>query len=180
MSFHPWHDVELPRYVEEAIPAIIEIPTGSKVKYELDKASGLIKVDRVLFSSVVYPANYGFIPRTYCGDHDPLDVSPELLDHGLEQVVGHRPRCLDVLDLEGDRIRLEDTDPDRKHPLARNLAEHDDGHVRDCLHRQPPDGHLDFHAARTSLLGQNIGGAELPVNELLAKDGPEGSWGRLR
>jgi len=74
MSVHPWHDVELPRYVEEAIPAIIEIPTGSKVKYELDKATGLLRVDRILFSAVHYPANYGFVPRTYCDDGDPLDI----------------------------------------------------------------------------------------------------------
>ncbi|HET7754726.1 MAG TPA: inorganic diphosphatase [Anaeromyxobacteraceae bacterium] len=71
---HPWHDVELPRYIEEPIPAIIEIPTGSKVKYELDKSSGLLIVDRVLFSAVHYPANYGFVPRTYCDDGDPLDI----------------------------------------------------------------------------------------------------------
>ena len=56
------------------VRAIVEIAKGSKVKYELDKASGLIKVDRVLMSSVIYPANYGFIPRTYCGDNDPLDI----------------------------------------------------------------------------------------------------------
>jgi len=74
VAMHPWHDVELPRYVEEPIPAIIEIPTGSKVKYELDKTSGLLIVDRVLFSAVHYPANYGFVPRTYCDDGDPLDV----------------------------------------------------------------------------------------------------------
>jgi len=54
--------------------AVIEIPKGSKVKYELDKSSGLLRVDRVLHSSVIYPANYGFIPRTYCNDGDPLDV----------------------------------------------------------------------------------------------------------
>jgi inorganic pyrophosphatase len=71
---NPWHDVELPRYVEEPIPAIIEIATGSKVKYELDKKSGLLLVDRVLFSAVHYPANYGFVPRTYCDDGDPLDI----------------------------------------------------------------------------------------------------------
>src|SRR5512137_12773 len=74
MSFHPWHDVKLPRYAEASIPAIIEIPTGSKVKYELDKASGLLRVDRILFSAVHYPANYGFVPRTYCDDGDPLDI----------------------------------------------------------------------------------------------------------
>jgi inorganic pyrophosphatase len=53
---------------------VIEIPRGSKVKYELDKKTGLIVVDRVLYSSVVYPHNYGFIPRTLCEDSDPLDV----------------------------------------------------------------------------------------------------------
>ncbi|HVO19248.1 MAG TPA: inorganic diphosphatase [Anaeromyxobacter sp.] len=74
MAYHPWHDVALPRFVEELIPAIIEIPTGSKVKYELDKRSGLLLVDRVLFSAVHYPANYGFVPRTYCDDGDPLDI----------------------------------------------------------------------------------------------------------
>ena len=54
--------------------AVIEIPRGSKVKYELDKATGLLYVDRILYSSVVYPHNYGFIPQTLCEDNDPLDV----------------------------------------------------------------------------------------------------------
>lgn len=71
---HPWHDVDLGSDVPERFPALIEVPKGSKNKYELDKSSGLLRVDRVLFSSMHYPANYGFIPRTYCGDHDPLDV----------------------------------------------------------------------------------------------------------
>jgi inorganic pyrophosphatase len=71
---HPWHDVELGDRVPEIIPVIIEVPKNSKTKYELDKSSGLIKVDRILFSSVHYPANYGFIPRTYSEDFDPLDV----------------------------------------------------------------------------------------------------------
>lgn len=71
---HPWHDVSLGDHAPELIPVVIEVPKGSKNKYELDKPSGLLRVDRVLFSSVVYPANYGFIPQTYCEDHDPLDV----------------------------------------------------------------------------------------------------------
>jgi inorganic pyrophosphatase len=71
---HPWHDVELGKDVPHTVPAVIEVPKGSKTKYELDKKSGLIRVDRILFSSVHYPANYGFIPQTYCADHDPLDV----------------------------------------------------------------------------------------------------------
>lgn len=71
---NPWHDVDLGKDVPEIVPAIVEIPKGSKVKYELDKSSGLIRVDRILMSSVIYPANYGFIPRTYCDDKDPLDI----------------------------------------------------------------------------------------------------------
>ena len=71
---HPWHDIAVDEPVEEGFTAFIEIPKGSKVKYELDKDSGLLKVDRILFSAVHYPANYGFIPRTYCDDGDPLDV----------------------------------------------------------------------------------------------------------
>lgn len=71
---HPWHDVEIGDEAPRILNAIIEIPKGSKAKYELDKKSGLIKMDRILFSSVQYPANYGFIPRTYCDDKDPLDI----------------------------------------------------------------------------------------------------------
>ena len=71
---HPWHDVDLGNGVPETFPVIVEVPMGSKNKYELDKATGLIRVDRVLFSSVHYPSNYGFIPQTYAEDHDPLDV----------------------------------------------------------------------------------------------------------
>lgn len=71
---HPWHEVAIGDQAPETVNAVIEIPKGSKLKYELDKRSGLIKVDRVLFSSVHYPANYGFVPQTYCEDRDPLDV----------------------------------------------------------------------------------------------------------
>ena len=71
---HPWHDIPIDEPIEEGFPAIVEIPKGSKNKYELDKKTGMLMLDRVLFSAVHYPANYGFIPQTYCGDHDPLDV----------------------------------------------------------------------------------------------------------
>jgi inorganic pyrophosphatase len=72
---HPWHD----SYVDDtliaaAFPVVIEIPKGSKNKYELDKETGLLRLDRVLYSSVHYPADYGFIPRTFCDDGDPLDA----------------------------------------------------------------------------------------------------------
>jgi inorganic pyrophosphatase len=71
---HPWHDVDTGPEAPEELYALIEIPKGSKVKYELDKRTGLLMVDRVLYSSVVYPANYGFIPQTLGDDRDPLDV----------------------------------------------------------------------------------------------------------
>jgi inorganic pyrophosphatase len=71
---NPWHDVSFGDNAPKTVECIIEIPKGSKAKYELEKESGLLKLDRVLFSSVHYPANYGFIPRTYCDDHDPLDI----------------------------------------------------------------------------------------------------------
>ncbi len=71
---HPWHDVQIGPGAPALVPAVIEVPKGSKTKYELDKTNGLIRVDRILFSSVQYPANYGFIPQTYCEDHDPLDI----------------------------------------------------------------------------------------------------------
>jgi len=70
---NPWHDVPLGDPAG-AFTAIIEIPRGSRAKYELDKESGLLRLDRVLYSAVHYPANYGFLPRTYCDDGDPLDV----------------------------------------------------------------------------------------------------------
>lgn len=71
---HAWHSVDIGKNYPKEINTIIEVPMGSKIKYELDKASGLIIVDRILFSSVHYPANYGFIPQTYGDDHDPLDI----------------------------------------------------------------------------------------------------------
>jgi inorganic pyrophosphatase len=72
--WHPWHTVSLGKNSPKVVNAIIEIPSGSKTKYEIDKESGLLLLDRVLSSSVVYPANYGFIPRTYCDDGDALDI----------------------------------------------------------------------------------------------------------
>jgi inorganic pyrophosphatase len=71
---HPVHDIEVPADITEFVPALIEIPRGSHLKYEVDKPTGLLRLDRVLYSAVFYPANYGFIPRTFCDDGDPLDV----------------------------------------------------------------------------------------------------------
>ena len=69
-----WHDIDPARIKPEDFICVIEIPKGSKKKYELDKETGLIKLDRILYTSTHYPANYGFIPRTYGDDGDPLDV----------------------------------------------------------------------------------------------------------
>ena len=71
---HAWHDVSPGNQVPRDFQAVIEIPLGSNVKYELDKPTGLLKVDRLIHSPVFYPANYGFIPQTYADDNDPLDV----------------------------------------------------------------------------------------------------------
>jgi inorganic pyrophosphatase len=73
-KLHPWHNIDPGNDAPAFVKSIIEIPKGSKGKYEMDKESGLLRLDRVLFSSVHYPANYGFIPQTYCDDHDPLDI----------------------------------------------------------------------------------------------------------
>ena len=71
---HPWHDIYVDDHlIATCFPVVIEVPMGSKNKYELDKETGLLRLDRVLYSAVYYPANYGFIPRTFCEDHDPLD-----------------------------------------------------------------------------------------------------------
>ena len=72
---HAWHDVYVDDHlIESNFPVVVEVPMGSKNKYELDKETGFLRLDRVLHSAVHYPANYGFIPRTYCDDWDPLDA----------------------------------------------------------------------------------------------------------
>src|SRR5688500_9753879 len=97
---HPWHDLPNPLSgIESGFNVVIEIPKGSKVKYELDKPSGMLKVDRVLYSSVHDPSNYGFLPRSFCGDGDPLDV----LVLGNEPVVPlsmMRARAIGVMHME--------------------------------------------------------------------------------
>ena len=102
MALHPWHDVPLPAELAKWFPVYIEIPQGSKVKYELDKETGLLIVDRVLYSAVHYPANYGFVPRTYCHDGDPLDV----LVLGREEVAPNvlmRARAIGVMPMHDDK-----------------------------------------------------------------------------
>ncbi len=71
---NPWHKVPTGVNAPEIVNGIIEIPKNTRAKYELDKETGLLMMDRVLYASMYYPANYGFIPQTYCDDKDPLDI----------------------------------------------------------------------------------------------------------
>ena len=71
---HPWHGVPFGDNAPRVVNAVIEIPQGSRAKYEIDKDSGLLRLDRVIYSSFYYPCNYGFIPQTYGYDKDPLDI----------------------------------------------------------------------------------------------------------
>ena len=80
---HPLHDVAVGKKAPEEFQAVIEIPQGCRVKYELDKDTGLLRVDRVLYSSVFYPTNYGFIPQTLAADGDALDVLVLMQDRRL-------------------------------------------------------------------------------------------------
>jgi inorganic pyrophosphatase len=115
-----WHDVELGGPIEQHFRCVIEIPKGSKVKYELDKETGLLSLDRVLHSAVHYPANYGFLPQTYCDDGDPLDV----LVLGQEPVVPLcilRARAIGVLTMSDEKggddkvIAVHVDDPEYAH-----------------------------------------------------------------
>jgi inorganic pyrophosphatase len=126
---HPWHDVQLGNQVPEIFPAIIEVPMGSKNKYELDKDSGLIRVDRVLYSSVVYPANYGLVPQTLAEDHDPLDV----LVLGQEPVV---PLAIVTAKAIGVMKMTDQGEADDK-IIAVNVFDPEYNHY-DSIHALPP------------------------------------------
>ena len=103
---HPWHDLDPGEGAPEEFLAVIEIPKGGKVKYEVDKASGMLKVDRVLYSSVVYPANYGFIPRTLGEDHDPLDVLV-LMQEPVQPLSILRARAIGMMTMEDQGLSDE-------------------------------------------------------------------------
>lgn len=126
---HPWHDVELGEAIEQGFRAVIEIPKGSKVKYELDKRTGLLRVDRVLYSAVHYPANYGFLPQTYCLDDDPLDV----LVLGQEPVV---PLCVLRARAIGAMPMVDEKGPDDK-IIAIHADDPEYAHYRDIAELSP-------------------------------------------
>lgn len=112
---NPWHDVEFGDRAPEYVNGIIEIPKNIRAKYELDKESGLLKLDRVLYSSINYPANYGFIPKTYGDDNDPLDI---LILSQIEVV----PMCIVSARVIGVMGMLDEGEADDK-IIA--VAEHD-------------------------------------------------------
>ena len=98
---HPLHDIVVPPSIEEFVPVVIEIPKGSKLKYEIDKTTGLLMLDRVLYSSVHYPANYGFFENTLGLDGDPVDVLV-LLFEPVFPGVGVKVRPVGYIDMEDD------------------------------------------------------------------------------
>jgi inorganic pyrophosphatase len=99
---HPVHDIELPADLAAYVPAVIEIPRGSHMKYEVDKPTGLLRLDRVLYSAVFYPANYGFIPRTHADDGDPLDILV-LMQEPVEPLTIVRARAIGGLRMTDDK-----------------------------------------------------------------------------
>ena len=111
-----WHDIESSRVKPEEFIAVVEISKGSKQKYEMDKKTGLLRLDRILYTSTHYPANYGFIPHTLAADHDPLDVlvicSESLIPMSMVQCY---PIGVIIMDDSGDVdekiIAIPTTDP---------------------------------------------------------------------
>src|SRR6478672_9904306 len=98
---HPVHDIDVPADIAAYVPSVIEIPRGSHLKYEVDKPTGLLRLDRVLYSAVFYPANYGFIPRTLSEDGDPLDILV-LMQEPVEPLTIVRGRALGGLRMVDD------------------------------------------------------------------------------
>ncbi len=115
-----WHDISPKRITPEEFICVIEIPKGSKKKYELDKETGFLILDRILYTSTHYPANYGFIPRTYGDDGDPLDVLL-LCAETLEPLTLVRARPIGVISMidnnQGDEkiIAIPANDPTYNH-----------------------------------------------------------------
>jgi inorganic pyrophosphatase len=101
-AMHPLHDIRIPDDLNEHFPVVIEIPKGSKLKYEIDKRTGMLMLDRVLYSSVHYPANYGFIPQTHAGDGDPLDVLV-LMEEPVHPLTLVRARAIGGFSMRDDK-----------------------------------------------------------------------------
>lgn len=104
---HPWHGVDPGDQAPRIVNAVIEIPQGSRAKYEIDKPSGLLKLDRVIYSSFYYPSNYGFIPQTYGDDKDPLDIL-------VLSSISIQPMCLVTAKVIGVMQMIDQGDGDDK------------------------------------------------------------------
>lgn len=104
---HPWHGVGYGDQAPRIVNAVIEIPQGSRAKYEIDKPSGLLKLDRVIYSSFYYPTNYGFIPQTYGDDKDPLDIL-------VMSSISIQPMCLVEAKIIGVMQMIDQGDADDK------------------------------------------------------------------
>ncbi|MDQ0594984.1 inorganic pyrophosphatase [Chryseobacterium ginsenosidimutans] len=120
---HPWHDVSSGEHLPQIVTAVIEIPTGSRTKYEIDQPSGLIRLDRILLSSMYYPANYGIIPQTYYSDGDPLDILV-LCSESLVPLTLVKARVIGIMEM---------TDEDKKDHKIIAVAENDSSllHIND-------------------------------------------------
>ena len=104
---HPWHSVHFGKNAPQVVNALIEIPQGSRAKYEIDKTTGLLKLDRVIYSSFHYPVNYGFIPQTLGLDNDPLDILV-LCSQAIQ------PLCLVEAQIIGNMQMIDSGDKDDK------------------------------------------------------------------
>ncbi|MCH7639703.1 MAG: inorganic diphosphatase [Bacteroidetes bacterium] len=98
---HPWHDLTTGRDISEAFNVVIEVPCGGTVKHELHKKTGLLRLDRILYSAVYYPANYGVIRRTLGGDGDPIDVLV-LMDEPVDPLCVPRARAIGMLPMHDE------------------------------------------------------------------------------
>ncbi len=159
MSFNPWHDAKIGENAPEIVEAIVEIPKNSKAKYELDKETGMIRLDRVLYSSMIYPQNYGFIPQTLGEDHDPLDILV------LSQVA-IQPLCLVEAKVIGV-MHMVDSGEDDDKIIA---VAHDDmsvAHV-DSVEDLPP--HFGDELLNFFELYKSLEEKEVKVDKLQGKD----------
>ena len=156
-----WHDIDPSRVTPESFTAVIEIPAGSKKKYELDKQTGLLRLDRILYTSTHYPANYGFIPRTYAGDGDPLDVlvlCSETLDPMVE--VDCYPigviRMIDDDEIDDKIIAIPFEDPNWNyyHDIAAASRQRDRAFLRDL---QESGAQVHRNVGRADALGSGQG-----------------------
>jgi inorganic pyrophosphatase len=130
----PWHEVSPGKELPRDFQALIEIPLGSNVKYELDKATGFLKVDRIIHSAVRYPVNYGFIPQTYADDNDPLErlvlcqepVQPQALIKaraiGVMTMIDSRANDEKIIAVATDDPEFSDYLEDRDLPPRRLLV----------------------------------------------------------